>query len=272
MARHPAYQVDPDDPRAPPMDVWAAMSAAERRALVDALPSDVESQAPPEGDPHRIPKQRALEALDAFFRRKGRRVYLSSELPVYYPGEEMFAPDLIAVLDAEPHERLRWVVAEEGKGLNFAMEVTLHGSRHKDLERNVERFARLGIPEYFAFDRRQCRLHGWRLADSGQYAVIVPQLGRWESMVLGLELAIEDGRVRFYTGTAVVPELQELLSRANALTDSLQDRLALAERLAEEEKERAEQEKERAEQEKERADAAERRARALEEELDRQRR
>jgi Uma2 family endonuclease len=254
------------------MDVWSALSVAERRAVVDALPSDVESVAPPEGDPHRIPKQRALEALEAFFRRKGRNVYLSSELPVYYPGEEMFAPDLIAVLDAEPRERLRWVVAEEGKGLTFAMEVTLHGSRQKDLERNVERFARLGIPEYFAFDRRQCRLHAWRLTESGQYAAIVPQLGRWESMVLGLELAVEENRVRFYAGTALVPETQELLSRANALADALQDRLALAERVAEEEKERADREKERADREKERADAAERRARALEEELDRQRR
>jgi hypothetical protein len=62
---------------------------------------------------------------------------LSSELPVYYPGEEKFAPDLIAVLDAEPHARLRWVVAEEGKGLTFAMDVTLHGSWRKSSSAGV---------------------------------------------------------------------------------------------------------------------------------------
>jgi Uma2 family endonuclease len=256
------------------MDVWNAMTASERIAVVAALPSDIESTSPPEGDPHRIPKQRALEALDAFFRRKGRRVYLSSELPVYYPNEAMFAPDLIAVLDVDPKERLRWVVADEGKGLDFALEVTFHGTRQKDLEFNVTRYAALGIPEYFVFDRRQQRMFGWRLQSHGRYEPIVPQLGRWESAVLGLELAIESERVRFYTGTAAVPELSELVARANAMVDDLQDRIALAEaraegeaQRAEQEKQRAEQEKQRAEQEKQRAEDAERRIRELEAEL-----
>ena len=57
----------------------------------------------------------------------------------------MFAPDLIAVLDVEQGERLHWVVAEEGKGIDLALEVTLRGSRKKDLEENVERYARTGM-------------------------------------------------------------------------------------------------------------------------------
>jgi Uma2 family endonuclease len=251
------------------MEVWNVMTPVERQAVVDALPSDIESTSPPEGDPHRIPKQRALEALDAFFRRKGRRVYLSNELPVYYPGEAMFAPDLIAVLDVDPKERLRWVVADEGKRLDFALEVTFHGSRQKDLELNVDRYAKLGIPEYFVFDRKQQRVYGWRLADHGRYESIVPQLGRWESIVLGLELAVEADRVRFYAGTAALPELAELVARANALVDGLQDRVALAEARAEEERLRAEEERLRADEEKLRAEEAERRVRELEAELKR---
>lgn len=231
------------------------MTATERRAAVDALPSEIDSTSPPEGDPHRIPKQRALEALDAFFKRKGRRVYLSNELPVYYPGEPMFAPDLIAVLDVDPKERLRWVVADEGKGLDFALEVTFQGSRQKDLELNVERYATLGIPEYFVFDRKQQRVYGWHLADNGRYEAIVPQYGRWESAVLGLELAVESDRVRFYAGTAAIPELAELVARANAMVDGLQDRVALAESRAEEAEQRAEE--------------AERRVRELQAELQR---
>jgi Uma2 family endonuclease len=217
----------------------------------------LESTLPPEGDPHRIPKHKALDALEAFFRKLGRRVYLSSELPVYYPGERIFAPDLIAVLDVEPGERLRWVVADEGKGI----EVTLSGSRQKDLEENVERYARLKIPEYFVFDRRNGRLYGWRLSGS-EYERIVPQGGRWESLVLGLMLAVEAHRVRFYLGTAVVPESEELVARANALVDDLQNHLALAEQ-------RAEEEKQRAEEEKQRAEAAERRLHDLEAEIER---
>ncbi|HMA97131.1 MAG TPA: Uma2 family endonuclease, partial [Polyangiaceae bacterium] len=190
-------------------------------------------------------------------------------LPVYYPDEAMFAPDLIAVLDVDPKERLRWVVADEGRGIDFALEVTFHGSRQKDLELNVERYAALGIPEYFVFDRMQQRLYGWRLGDRGRYEAIIPQLGRWESAVLGLDLAVELDRVRFYTGTAVVPELAELVARANAMVDGLQDRIAHAEARAEEEKQRAEEEKQRAEEEKQRAETAEKRVRELEAELQR---
>jgi Uma2 family endonuclease len=256
-----AWHVDPNDPRAPTLEIWNELSPSERRRVLDALPSELQATLPPEGDPHRIPKHKALDALEAFFRKLGRRVYLSSELPVYYPGERVFAPDLIAVLDVEPGERLRWVVVEEGKGIDFALEVTLSGSRQKDLQENVERYARLKIPEYFVFDRRNHRLHGWRLSGN-QYERIVPQGGRWESLVLGLMLAVEAHRVRFYLGTAVVPESEELVARANALVDDLQNRLALAEQ-------RAEEEKQRAEEEKQRAESAERRVHDLEAEVER---
>lgn len=226
------------------------MSPAERADVVDQLPSEVEL-GPPEGDLHRVPKQRGLEALDAFFRRMGRRIYLSSELPVYYPGERMFAPDLIAVVDVDPHERMRWVVAEEERGLDLALEVTLEGSRNKDLVQNVTRFAALGIPEYFVFDRRARRLHGWRLEPGRrEYQPILPQEGRWTSRVLGLELAVEGERFRFYTGTAIVPETAELLQRANLVAEQLQQRMGDLEELlvAEtEQRERAEADKQRAE-------------------------
>ena len=92
------------------------MSDDERARVVDALPSEIESAYPPEGDVHRKAKDGPLGALDAYFRRIGRRVYLSSNLPVYYPGEPIFAPDLIAVLDVEPHERERGIGA---KGRRF---------------------------------------------------------------------------------------------------------------------------------------------------------
>ena len=240
MASSPPYSLDPRDPRAPSLAVWEKLTAGERQRVMDQLPSELEL-GPHEGDPHRIPKQRGIEALDAFFQRLGRKVYLSSELPVYYPGERMFAPDLIAVCDVEPGERMRWVVAHEGKGPDFALEVTLVGSRTKDLSENVERFARLGIPEYFVFDRKHLRLHGHRLLPTEQrYAPVVPQQGRWRSEVLGLDLTIEGGRFRFYLGTAVVPELAELVSRANALAEDLQTRLEQLEDQLSSEQQRAE--------------------------------
>jgi Uma2 family endonuclease len=248
------YVVDPDDPRAPSLEEWARLGSAERQRIMDQLPSEVDVAPPPEGDLHRIPKQRGLDALDAFFRRTGRRIYLSSELPVYYPEERMFAPDLIAVRDVDPHERMRWVVAHEGKGLDFALEVTVEGSRKKDLEDNVARYARLGIPEYFVFDRRAARLHGFRL-DAGRstYSAVIPREGRWRSEVLELELGIELDRFRFYAGSAVLPETRELLDRANHLVDDLQRRMGeLEENIAREQlaKEQAEERAQRAEQQR----------------------
>lgn len=47
---------------------------ADQAVVIPALP--------PEGDPHRLPKSRALEALDEYFRRRRKRIYLSAELRV----------------------------------------------------------------------------------------------------------------------------------------------------------------------------------------------
>src|SRR3954467_2040576 len=87
-----AYVFDPADPRAPTDDQWEQMSPAERERVLAALPVDVPLDLlPNEGDPHRKAKRGALDALDGFFQRIGRKIYLSSELAIYYPRERRFA-------------------------------------------------------------------------------------------------------------------------------------------------------------------------------------
>lgn len=228
------YIVDPDDPRAPSEERWAAMDDAERARVLASLPSEVPRSLPPEGDAHRVPKTRALEALDEYFRRIGRHIYLSSELPVYYPDEPMFAPDLLAVLDVDTHERASWVVSHEKRGLDFVLEIHVSGDAKKDAEKNVERYARLRIPEYFMFEPARGRLLGHRLV-SGEpaYTPIVPQQGRWPSGVLDLDLAVDGGRVRFYHGSAPLPDARELIDRLSTMVDDAVER-------AEEEARRAE--------------------------------
>jgi hypothetical protein len=102
------------------------MSEAERARVVEELPGEVtwDEMAMPEGDLHSQAKMGALQALKGYFSRQRRRVYLGSELPVYYPAERRFAPDLVAVLDAESHPRSKWVVSHEGKGLDWVLEST----------------------------------------------------------------------------------------------------------------------------------------------------
>jgi Uma2 family endonuclease len=244
------WPIDPSDPRAPPEDVWQGLSPAEQARVYSSLPSELPRASPPEGDPHRLPKTRALEALGEYFRRIGRGVYLGSELPVYYPNEPMFAPDLIAVLDVDADrlgERERWMVSHEKRGLDFAMEVTLHGDKKKDLETNVIWYAKLGIPEYFVLDARTTRLIGYRLDERDErervYRSIVPQGGRWPSRVLGLDLALEGRRVRFFHGSAALPEASELIQRLEGMMDGLTSGKETAER-AREESERAREEAE----------------------------
>lgn len=238
------WTVDPDDPRAPPEEIWNAMSPAERQRVVDALPSEfpVSEAQPPEGDLHLEAKLGAREVLGGYFQRIGRRVYLACELPIYYPAERVFAPDLIAVLDVELKERACWSVSAEGKGIDLALEIVWGGSSRKDLEHNVTRYASLGIPEYFVFDRKRLRLRGFRLvAGSARYQAIVPQEGRLESAVLGLELGLEGERLRFFHGLAPLPETRELLARLGAMVGDLEARIEEAEQRLDEEKQRADE-------------------------------
>jgi exonuclease III len=55
MQHAPAgWVIDPEDPRAPPQELWDRMTPAERQRVVDALPSEFEvsQTSPPEGDFH----------------------------------------------------------------------------------------------------------------------------------------------------------------------------------------------------------------------------
>lgn len=234
-------------PRAPTQEEWDAMSPEERERVVAALPGEVTDAelSPPEGDRHFRAKVGALDTLKGYFARQRRRVYLAAELPVYYPGARRFAPDLLAVRDADGHERDKWVVNAEGKGLDFVLEVHVGGDRKKDAERNVARYARLGIPEYFIYDRsRRQQLLGYRLPEAGArvYVPMVAGEGRHVSERLGLELRLEEGRLRFYAGRDMLLESEEMIARLEQLTEGLQrrvdeeaQRVARAEQRAEEE-------------------------------------
>ena len=237
------YLFDPADPRAPTSEQWARMTPAERARVVDMLPAEVPLELmSPEGDAHRKAKRDALDALDGFFRRTARKIYLSSELAVFYPGEPRFAPDLLAVVDVEPHERMKWVVDHEGKGLDLVIEVHVAGSRTKDHQTNVDRYARLGIREYFLFDRARLRLHAYRLpaAQEGDpsrpraYQRIVPQAGRFASEVLGLDLLLDGTRLRFFAGNAPLEDADERIARLGGMLDQVIAHQEDAQRVAEE--------------------------------------
>jgi Uma2 family endonuclease len=214
---------------APTEAEWKAMTASEREDLlvrINAALSDPR-QAMSEGRRHKKAKTRALDALNLHFRTIGRAIYLAEEMAVLYPGEEVFTPDVLAVagvVEPDDDPRMAWVVADEGKGIDWVLEVLHRGDRNKDLVDNVERYARLGIPEYFVYDRLHQSLHGYRLPDNNarRYTRIVPQFGHYASGVLGLDLAIIGGKLRFLSGQAELPETIDLLARLNGMVTDLE--------------------------------------------------
>ncbi len=251
------YALDLADPRAPTHDQWARMSPHERERVVAMLPARLPLELVPEGDPHRKAKTSALATLDGFFQRTGRRIYLSSEIGVYYPGERRFAPDLLAVRDVEPHDRMTWIVDAEGRGLDFVLEVHVAGSWAKDHLANVERYARLGIHEYIVFDRKQLRLQGYRLVPRTRtYQRLLPQAGFFASEVLGLDLTVEGTKLRFFCGNAPIEDADERIARLGSMVnevlarkeeallraEELEGKLALEQRLREEEQRLREEE------------------------------
>jgi hypothetical protein len=230
----PGWTLDPLDPRAPSDEVWDALTPEQRAIVVEALPSELEpgvaptlGLSPPEGDFHDDAVDGPRRALRRWFGKLGHRAYVGSDLAVYYPGAKIIAPDLFVVLDVDPHRRRRWVVREEGKGVDLALEVHDAGSRRTDFVENVSRFAALGIREYFAFDLNTRALIGYRLDEAKRaYERIAGGAEGLRSQVLGLDLEVDGDRVRFSQAGARIPELDELIGRLEgAMTDTL-DRIA----------------------------------------------
>ncbi len=249
------------------------MGPEERARVVESLPGEVtwDEMAMPEGDRHFQAKVQAMDVLRGYFSRQQRQVYLGAELPVYYPGERRFAPDLLAVLDAPTHLRQKWVVSAEGKGLDWVLEVHVGGDRKKDAEYNVERYARLGIPEYFIYDRKKERLEAYRLAspEARTYVPLEPRQGRYVSEVLGLELQVDGERLRFWAGNALLLESGELIARLEALLAGVQQRAEEEARWLEEEARRREEVEQRLAEETRRREEVERRLTELQAKLER---
>ena len=248
---------------APTADAWRALSPAERERflvrVLDALSDPVVAMT--EGRPHKKAKTRALDRLGLHFSAVGRVVYLAEEMAVLYPGEPAFAPDVLAVLDVvepEEDERMAWVVADEGKGVDLVLEVLHHGDRNKHLVENVERYAALGIAEYFVYDRARQRIHGFRLPPSGpkRYQPIIPQVGRYASVVLGLDLAVTGGNLRFFLGEAELPGTSDLIGRLHGMVEELNAKADLADAELTRATARADQATARADQATARADQA----------------
>ena len=151
-----------------------------------------------ETDLHRDWMFRILEILR--LRYRGQRVYLASDLLVYYEEGDLtkfVVPDDFVVKDCEPGRRRTFKIWEEGKGPDVVFEVTSRGSRREDQETKPELYAALGVKEYFSYDPTadylRPPLQGYRL-ERGRYARIEPdEAGVLRCEELDISLRLEEG-------------------------------------------------------------------------------
>ena len=161
----------------------------------------------PDGEYQSITWRYVLDALKTHYR--GRGVYAAGDLFVYLEEgnpKNCIAPDLFVVLGASDHKRDTYKVWEEPGGMpDFALEIVSPSTWRTDLGAKRARYAALGVGEYWLHDPHgrylQPALAGYRLVD-GAYVPLQSRIGaRGRSItsdVLGLELLLDDGRLRFF--------------------------------------------------------------------------
>lgn len=229
-------------PIAPDEATWRAMTPAQREAkvweIIDALPL---SELMSEGTPHSDAKMGVVASLRRFYGQRPRAVFIAPELTVMYPGEHTFVPDVLVVCDTELKHRNAWIVLDEGRGPDLILEIRNKGRRAKDYRLNVDRFAHLGIREYFIYETMRQELAGFHLEseESRRYVPILPQGGRYRSSVLDLDLAVLDEKLRFYVCGAELPDAAAEVALLTRMVEDQSVRVEEAERLAQAEADRA---------------------------------
>lgn len=224
-------------------------------------------------------------------------VYVAGNMLVYYRVNDVtarLAPDVFVVFGVPNHLRPSYFVWREGKAPDFVLEIASASTVNNDLGDKRNKYAELGVTEYWRFDptgeclypRLQCDVLG---ADGQYRAAALSQAAdgavRGHSPLLGLDLhapADDEGRLRLYDpvkemwlrnlpeSEAALAETQARLSTAKMdLYVAQQARLSIEARHESERQARRDAETRRLDAEMER-DAAQERIRQLEEQLGRQ--
>jgi len=162
-----------------------------------------------ESDPTRDYLIYGVETLKQHFQNR-EDVYVSGNLFIYYQQgvpSAVVAPDVFVIFGVPNHPRMSYKAwKEQDKLPDFILEITSKTTQAQDEQDKPIKYAHLGVKEYFQYDPssdylKPC-LKGRRLVE-GKYQEIESTLLEDEtvsiySAVLGLELRIMAGELRFY--------------------------------------------------------------------------
>ena len=181
----------------------------------------------PDGSYQSVTWRYLLDALEAHYH--GRGVYVAGDMFVYLEEgnpANCIAPDVFVVQGASDHKRDIYKVWEEPGGMpDFVLEIVSPGTWRADVGEKRDRYASLGVREYWLHDPHgrylQPPLAGFRLVD-GSY---VPLPSRREprglsirSDLLGLDLVLDGEDLRFFdpVGERLLPPYWEFAVRHEA--------------------------------------------------------
>ncbi len=151
----------------------------------------------------------ARSALRLYFQNRPD-VYVAGNLFIYYEQgnpESVIAPDVFVIFGVEKRDRRTYKTWEEqDKTPDFVLEITSKTTRTKDQGAKKGIYAFLGIREYFQYDPTgdylTPQLQGLRLVEGNYFPVPTNTLAdgtlSLPSEVLGLELRVKSGEMRFY--------------------------------------------------------------------------
>lgn len=157
--------------------------------------------------------------------------YISGNLFIYYEKgnpESVVAPDVFVVFGIDNHQRRSYKTWEENnKTPDFVLEITSKATRSKDQGAKKGIYAFLGVQEYFQYDPTgdylNPQLQGLKLIDDNYFPIETNSLAdgtvSLTSEVLGLELRLKSGEMRFYnptTGKTLLTYEEESAARKEA--------------------------------------------------------
>ena len=155
----------------------------------------------------------AAESLHEFFAARPD-VYVGSNMMMYYIEDDTntsVSPDVFVTFGVPklPERRVWRTWVEGGRFADFVLELTSESSKSRDAGPKRDLFARLGVREYWQFDPEgkylNPRLKGRRLDAAGHYQPLELEErdgALCHGSLLGLELRLEESRLRFFDPAA----------------------------------------------------------------------
>lgn len=177
-----------------------------------------------ETDTHLNEMINLLEMLKYHY-RNNPKAYVSGNLFLYYqegnPNKNV-APDVFVVLGVNKKERRTYKTWEEGKAPDVIIEVTSSSTKYKDTKIKMALYRQLGVKEYYLYDPTGDYLPGQLQAHhlkGKDYHLVPSKRSTWKSPVLGLEMKLENGRLRLYdqsTGERLLTPAEQVQAREAA--------------------------------------------------------